>query len=35
MNLYGFFHTDVLLNFFIPLRQAEATAWENIVPAVE
>ena len=27
-----FFQTDVLINFFIPLRRAEAITWENFVP---
>ena len=31
MYFYGFFQTDVLLNFFIPLRRAEAITWENFV----
>ena len=29
MYFYGYF----LINFFIPLRQAEAVTWENFVPA--
>ena len=33
MYFYGFFQTDVLLNFLIPLNRAEATTWENFVPA--
>ena len=32
MYFYGFFQTDVLINIFIPLRQAEAVTWENFVP---
>ena len=28
-----FFQTDVLINFFIPLRRAEAITWENFVSA--
>ena len=30
---FGFFQTDVLINFFIPVRQAEVFTWENFVPA--
>ena len=30
---FGFFQTDVLINFFIPLRQAEAFTWEILVQA--
>ena len=33
MYFYGFFQTDVLINFFIPLRRAEAIAWENLIQA--
>ena len=33
MFFYGFVQTDVLINLFIPLRQAEATTWENFIPA--
>ena len=33
MYFYGYFQTDVLINFFIPLRRAEAITWENFVPA--
>ena len=33
MYFYGYFQTDVLINFFIPLRRAEAIIWENFVPA--
>ena len=33
MHFYGYFQTDVLNNFFIPLRRAEAITWENLVPA--
>ena len=33
MHFYGYFETDVLINFFIPLRRAEAIAWKNFVPA--
>ena len=29
MYFYGFFQTDVLIYFFIPLRWAEAITWEN------
>ena len=32
MYFYGFFQTDVLINFFISLRWAEAITWENFVP---
>ena len=28
-----FFQTDVLINFFIPIRWAKAITWENFVPA--
>ena len=34
MYFYGFFQTDVLINFFIPLRGAEAITWENFVPGM-
>ena len=33
MYFYGYFQTDVLINFFIPLSRAEAITWENFVPA--
>ena len=33
MNFYGFFQTDVLINFFNPLTWAEAITLENFVPA--
>ena len=33
MYFYGFFQTDVLINFFIPLGRAEAITCENFVPA--
>ena len=33
MYFYGYFQTDVLINFFIPLRWAEAITWGNFVPA--
>ena len=33
MYLYGYFETDVLINFFIPLRRADAITWKNFVPA--
>ena len=33
MYFYGYFQTNVLINFFIPLRRAEATTRENFVPA--
>ena len=33
MCFYGFFQTDVLINFFISLRQPEAITWKNFVPA--
>ena len=33
MYFYGYFQTDVLSNFFIPLRLVEAITWENFVPA--
>ena len=29
---YGFSQTDVLINFFIPLRRVEAITWGNFVP---
>ena len=32
MVCYEFFQTDVLINFFILLRLAEAITWENFVP---
>ena len=32
MYFYGYFQTDMLINFFIPLRRAEAITWENFVP---
>ena len=32
MDFYGFFQTDVLITFFIPLRRTEAITWENFVP---
>ena len=32
MCFYGFFQTDVLINFFISLRQREAITWKNFVP---
>ena len=35
--MYGYFQADIfklmLINFFIPLRRAEAITWENFVPA--
>ena len=31
MYSYGLFQTDVLINFFIPLWQAEAITWENFI----
>ena len=30
---YRYFQTNVLINFFIPLKRAEAITWENFVPA--
>ena len=33
MYFFGFFQTDLLINFFIPLKWAEAITWENFVPA--
>ena len=33
MYFYGHFQTDVLINFFIPLRRAEAITWKNFVLA--
>ena len=33
MYFFGLFQADVLLHFFISLRQAEAITWENFVPA--
>ena len=35
INFHLIFPIDVLINFFIPLRRAEAIAWENFVPAVQ
>ena len=35
MYFYGYFQTDVLIFFFIPLRRAEAITSENFVPAVQ
>ena len=35
MHFYGFFQTDVLINFFILLKRAEVITWENGVPAVQ
>ena len=35
MYFYGYFQTDVLINFFIPLRRAEAITWQNFVPVVQ
>ena len=35
MHFYRIFQTDVLINFFIPLRQAGAITWENFVTAVQ
>ena len=34
MNFYyRYFQTNVLINFFIPLRRAEEITWENFVQA--
>ena len=33
MYFYGFFQIDVLINFFISHRRAEAITLENFVPA--
>ena len=33
MGFYVFFSTDVLINFFVPLRRAEAITWKNFIPA--
>ena len=33
MYFYGYFQTDALINFFIPLKWAEAITWENLVLA--
>ena len=33
MYFYGFFQTDVLINFLIPLRRTEAITWKNFVQA--
>ena len=33
MYFYGFFQTDVLINFFILLKRPEAITRENFVPA--
>ena len=33
MYFYGFFQTDVLINFLILLRSAETVTWKNLVPA--
>ena len=35
MYFYGYFQTDVLINFFILLRQAEVITWENFVLAMQ
>ena len=32
MYFFGFFQTVVLINFFVPLRRAEAITWENFLP---
>ena len=31
MYFYGYFPTDVLINFFIPIRRAEAITLKNFV----
>ena len=31
MYVHGFFQTDVLINFFIPLRRAKAITWGYFV----
>ena len=33
MYFCRYFQTDLLINFFIPLRRAEAITWESFVPA--
>ena len=33
MHFYGYFQTDVLINYFIPFRRAETITWKNFVPA--
>ena len=33
MYFYGYFQTDAVINFFIPIRRAEAITWKNFVPA--
>ena len=33
MYFYEYFQTDVLINFFIPLRPAEAIPWGNFILA--
>ena len=33
MYFYGYFQTDELINFLIPLRRAEAITWKDFVPA--
>ena len=33
MYFCGLFQTDVLINFFLPLRRTEVITWENLVPA--
>ena len=33
MYFYEFFQTDVLINFFIPLRVRVWVTWKNFVPA--
>ena len=33
MYFYGYIQADALINFFIPLRPAEAITWEIFFPA--
>ena len=33
MRFYGYFQTDMLINFFTTLSRVEAITWENFDPA--
>ena len=35
MSSYGYFETDLLINFFIPPRQAEKFTWEDFVLTIK
>ena len=35
MSFYGYFETDVLINFFTPPRQAEKFTWEDFVLTIK